>query len=236
MRRKHFNSSQSYKASKRGQDKVVELWHANCQQLLTHDSEMLGKEREIKVLCDRLHKAEMQLATLKLERLCGGTYTSVSQPTSTNFVGPVAEGTSPNPLGPEGHNNKPTITAPPPWSLGSVALRQLGIVATTLPLLQLAKTVTNTQSTLSSDLSSVRSSGEQVQPEVPISSVGPVTTGTFPAMVAPWHGIATSHNAAVVRHLQLMNLLVKTAGLLSMTGYPFLKEQLIGMDGHKMSC
>ena len=65
----------------------------------------------------------------------------------------------------------------------------MGIVATTLPLLQLATTVTNTQSTLPSDLRvvpSVRSSGEQVQLEVPISSVGPVTTGIFPAMVAPW--------------------------------------------------
>ena len=74
---------------------------------------MLGKDSEIKVFCDRLHKAEMELATLKLERLCGGTYTIVSQPTSNNFVGPVAEGRSPNSLGPEGHDNKPTITAPP---------------------------------------------------------------------------------------------------------------------------
>ena len=33
---------------KRGQDKVIELGTlANCQQLLTHDSEMLEKEREI---------------------------------------------------------------------------------------------------------------------------------------------------------------------------------------------
>ena len=33
---------------KRGQDKVVQLWHTNCQQLLTHDSEMLEKDREIR--------------------------------------------------------------------------------------------------------------------------------------------------------------------------------------------
>ena len=33
---------------KRGQDKVVQRWHTNCQQLLTHDSEMLEKDREIK--------------------------------------------------------------------------------------------------------------------------------------------------------------------------------------------
>ena len=67
--------------------------------------------------------------------------------------------------------------------------RQLGIVATTLLLLQLATIVTNTQSTLPSDLRvvpSVRSSREQAQLEVPISSVGTVTTGTFPATVAPW--------------------------------------------------
>ena len=86
----------------------------------------------------------MELATLKLERLCGGTYTSVCQPTSTNLVGPVVEGTSPNLLDLEGHDNKSTLTAPPPWSGGSVAPRQLGIVATTLSLLQLATTVTNT--------------------------------------------------------------------------------------------
>ena len=70
-----------------------------------------------------------------------------------------------------------------------MVLRQSGIVATTLPLLQLVTTVTNTQSTLPSDLRvvpSVRSSREQVQREVPISSVGAVTTGTFPATVAPW--------------------------------------------------
>ena len=80
MRRKHLNSgcqTQSYKASRR-RSKVVELWHANCQHLLTHDSEMLRKESEIKVLYDRLHKAEMELATLKLERFCDGAYTSVS--------------------------------------------------------------------------------------------------------------------------------------------------------------
>ena len=46
------------------QDNKVELWHTNCQQLLTHDEEMSEKEREIKVLCDRLHRTEMELATL----------------------------------------------------------------------------------------------------------------------------------------------------------------------------
>ena len=80
---------------KRGQDKVVQLWHTNCQQLLTHDSEMLEKDREIRVLCDRLHKAEMELATLKLERLSAGTHPRVSHSTTTNLMGPTAEGAIP---------------------------------------------------------------------------------------------------------------------------------------------
>ena len=83
---------------KRGQDKVVQLWHTNCQQLLTHDSEMLEKDREIRVLCDRLHKAEMELATLKLERLSAGTHPSVSHSTTTNLLGPAAAGAGLNPL------------------------------------------------------------------------------------------------------------------------------------------
>ena len=80
---------------KRGQDKVVQLWHTNCQQLLTHDSEMLEKDREIRVLCDRLHKAEIELATLKLERLSAGTHPRVSHSTTTNLMGPTAEGAIP---------------------------------------------------------------------------------------------------------------------------------------------
>ena len=61
------------------QDNKVELWHTNFQQLLTYDEEMSEKEREIKVLCDRLHRTEMELATLKLEKLSEGTQSSVSQ-------------------------------------------------------------------------------------------------------------------------------------------------------------
>ena len=70
-----------------------------------------------------------------------------------------------------------------------MAPRQLGIVSTTLPLLQLATTETNTQSTLPSGLRvvpSIQFSREQAQPEVPISSAEAVTTGTFPATVAMW--------------------------------------------------
>ena len=77
---------------KRGQDKVVELWHTNCQQLLTHDSEMFEKQKEIKVLCDRLRRVEMELATLKLERLNAATHPRVSQSTCTNFAGLVISG------------------------------------------------------------------------------------------------------------------------------------------------
>ena len=61
---------------------------------------MFGKEKEIKVLCDRLHKAEMELPTLKLERLSAGTHPSVSHSTTTNTVGPIAGGAGLNPLGP----------------------------------------------------------------------------------------------------------------------------------------
>ena len=74
---------------KREQDKAVQLWHANCQQLLTHDSEMFEKEREIQVLCDRLQRTEMELATLKMERLRVGTHQSVSQSIYTDTVEPV---------------------------------------------------------------------------------------------------------------------------------------------------
>ena len=142
---------------KRGQEKVVELWHTNCYQLLTHDTEMFEKEREIKVLCDRLHKAEMELATLKLERLSAGTYPSVSHSTTTNIVGPIAGGVSLNPLGPGGQDNKPVITSLPEWSGGLVTTRQSTLAATMLPQLQpgihaATTTATNIQPTLLSDL------------------------------------------------------------------------------------
>ena len=140
---------------KRGQDAIVELWHTNCQQLLTHDSEMIGKQREIKVLCDRLHRVEMELATLRLERLNAATHPTVSQSTCTNFAGSVTGGTSLNPLGPGGYNNKPTFTLPE-WSGDPLTTTQSGVVITTLPLLQSdihaeATAATNTQSKLWSD-------------------------------------------------------------------------------------
>ena len=61
--------------------------------------------RRTKVLCDRLHKVEIELATLKLERLSAGIHTSVSQPTNTNLAGPMAGRASMSPLGPEGHDS-----------------------------------------------------------------------------------------------------------------------------------
>ena len=117
---------------KRGQDKVVQLWHTNCQQLLTHDSEMLEKDREIEVLCDRLHKAVMELATLKLERLSAGTHPNVSHSTTTNLLGPAAEGAGLNPSGLGEHENNPMITSLAEWSAGQVTTRQLSAIATTL--------------------------------------------------------------------------------------------------------
>ena len=120
---------------KRGQDAIVELWHANCQQLLTHDSEMIGKQREIKVLCDKLRRVEMELATLKLERLNAAMHPTVSQSTCTNFAGSMTGGTSLNPLGPGGYNNKPTFRLPE-WSGNPLTTTQSGVVITTLLLLQ----------------------------------------------------------------------------------------------------
>ena len=154
---------------KRGQEKVIELWHTNCQQLLTHNTEMFGKEREIKVLCDRLHKAEMELATLKLERLSAGTHLSVSHSTTTNIVGPIAGGAGLNPLGPGGQDIRPVITSLPEWSGGLVTTRQSTLAATMLPQLQpgihaATATATNIQPTLLSDLRvvpPVQSSQEQ---------------------------------------------------------------------------
>ena len=126
---------------------------------------MLEKDREIRVLCDRLHKAEMELTTLKLERLSAGTHPSVSHSTATNLIGPAAEGAGLNPLGLE---NKPVITSLADWSATLVTIRQSSAVATTLPRLQLgiqaAATATNIQSTLLNDLRvvpSVQSSQEQ---------------------------------------------------------------------------
>ena len=48
---------------KREQDKIVQLWHDNCQQLLDHLSEMFEKEKEIQLLCDRLRRTAMELTT-----------------------------------------------------------------------------------------------------------------------------------------------------------------------------
>ena len=89
---------------KRGQDKVVELWHTNCQQLLIHDDEMLKKDEEIEILSDKLQKLEIELATIKLERLSPGTSTSVSQSISSSFVGSLPGGVSVSVSGPEGRD------------------------------------------------------------------------------------------------------------------------------------
>ena len=60
----------------------------NCQQLLVHDNIRCLKKIVKQVLCDRLRNTEMELATLKLERLnlSAGTHLAVSQPTCSETV------------------------------------------------------------------------------------------------------------------------------------------------------
>ena len=265
---------------KRGQDKVVELWHTNCQQLLNHDDEMFKKDEEIKILSDKLQKLEIELATMKLERLSAGTSTSVSQSISSSFVGSVPGGVSVSILGPEGCDNKPITATIPRWSGGFGTTTRAEVVKTTLSTVPLrvclaSTTNTNTQSTLLSYLS--------IAPSVPTSAPSVLTSGmsyltrsttnprishtTQPEKQVTMlvllylvlslpvdqyilleqpslehqlqqlpNGVVNSHSVAMVKHPQSMNLLVRTVELHLMTGYQFLKEQLPGMGGHKMSC
>ena len=161
---------------KRGQDKVVELWHTNCQQLLIHDDEMFKKDEEIKILSDKLQKLEIELATMKLERLSVGTSTSVSHSISSSFVGSVPGGVSISILGPEGRDNKLINTTIPRWSGGFGTTTRAEVVTTTLSAVPsrvcLASTPnTNTQSTLLSYLSIV--------PSVPTSGMSYLTHSTI---------------------------------------------------------
>ena len=137
------------------QDNKVELWHTNCQQLLTHDEEMFEKEREIKALCDRLHRTEMELATLKFEKLSEGTQSSVSQSICGNSVGLVVGGA---PLGLFGQDCKLMVATLPVWSAGSEGQR-----VTTTPLFQsgIYTTAHYTQPTLPRVLPSIQLSGER---------------------------------------------------------------------------
>ena len=164
------------------------LWY--YQQLLTHANEMLEKEREIRVLCDRLHKAEMELAALKLERLSARTHPSVSHSTTTNLIGPTAEGTGLNPSS-LGEHNKPLVT--------SLAERSEGLVTTRQPNAAAAAT-TDIQSMLLNDprvIPSFQSAQEQqvtstntslsgaLFTTTPVSSEA-VSTGLFTATAAAW--------------------------------------------------
>ena len=63
------------------QNKAVQLWHANCQQLLTNDSEMLEKEREIQVLFD--DTVEPVIGEAKVYPL--GSYGQDSKPVITTL-------------------------------------------------------------------------------------------------------------------------------------------------------
>ena len=60
---------------KQGKARVRELWQANCQQILSHDSDMFEKEQEIELLSEKLQRAEMELARLKMEKLSGNYHT-----------------------------------------------------------------------------------------------------------------------------------------------------------------
>ena len=167
--------------AKRGQDKVVELWHTNCQQLLNHDDEMFKKDEEIKIFSDKLQKLEIELATMKLERLSTGTSTSVSQSISSSFVGSVPGGVSVSILGPEGRDNKPITATIPRWSGGFGTTTRAEVVTTTLSTVPsrvcLASTKnTNTQSTLLSYLS-IAPSVPTSAPSVPTSAPSVLTSG-----------------------------------------------------------
>jgi len=94
---------------------------------------MFEKEREIQVLCDRLQRTEMELATLKMERLRVGTHQSVSQSIYTDTVEPLVGVASVNPLGSFGQDSKPVITTLPVWSAGSVRQSHVATSATTTP-------------------------------------------------------------------------------------------------------
>jgi len=39
---------------KQGRARVRELWQDNCQQLLSHDNDMLEKDQEIELLSEKL--------------------------------------------------------------------------------------------------------------------------------------------------------------------------------------
>ena len=55
---------------------------------------MFEKQKEIQLLCDRLQRTEMELATLKLERLCTGTHHTIIQSICTETVEYVVGGAS----------------------------------------------------------------------------------------------------------------------------------------------
>ena len=54
---------------KQGKEKIRQLWQTNCQQLVSHDNSMFEKEKEMQLLTDKLHRVEIELATLKAKEL-----------------------------------------------------------------------------------------------------------------------------------------------------------------------
>ena len=88
----------------------------------------------------------------------------------------------------------------------------------------LKEQVTSASTTLPGTLSTSR----------PVNSAEEVTTGMFTTTAVTWgRDQSQCHHG---KAFQSKNSLVRTGRLLLMTGYLFLKEQLFGMDGHKMNC
>ena len=81
-------------------EKTLELWQENCKQLIQFDSAILERDREVRLLRERLQLRELELARLKLTNLggaelqIGGTKSSVKDSVSVLDTGPsVSTGT-----------------------------------------------------------------------------------------------------------------------------------------------
>ena len=75
-------------------ERLVELWQENCQQLLDHDITMVEKEQEVQQLREQLQAREMEIVRLKLTGLKGaampsGTSATTAASTSLGISGDV---------------------------------------------------------------------------------------------------------------------------------------------------
>ena len=74
---------------KSANDRVVELWEGNCEQLLRYDSILAQKEEELQQLTELLQSRELELARLKatsLEAAIPGHHRGSSPLTSTSWL------------------------------------------------------------------------------------------------------------------------------------------------------